>query len=370
MKSRAILHVGALVVMCLAMAEAAVYAASGSGGATAGRSQNIIVEPGTPPPPPPPAPPVDYGFDVDVWTDQRAYNPGDLIRINFRATRPCYVYIFDTDTRGVTHQIFPNYFDADNLVFPGRRYFIPDSKYRLRVTGPPGTEQLRIVAVRYRAVGFEKQHRFNAQDPFPTYSEGSAGFMRSYQKLEKGPAAPATPPPPPKTVKSAPGTGPSTAEVTQEPAAPGRSEAIVGEATAGPKAIVVEPNPPTRPTYDRDTVEADWAFEVVEPSVEPTPPPPPPEPVPYEPPVSAPVYGMMRVTSAPSGARVVVDGTLIGYTPVVLQTLDPGVHSVEISMRGFYSFSQNIQVNVGRTTVVNVRLQPVSRVRWGFGIGY
>jgi hypothetical protein len=61
---------------------------------------------------------------------------------------------------------------------------------------------------------------------------------------------------------------------------------------------------------------------------------------------------------------------LAGYTPVLLQTLEPGVHSLEISMRGYYTFSQNLQVNVGRTTVVNVRLEPVRRVRWGVGFGY
>ncbi|MBM3333426.1 PEGA domain-containing protein, partial [Candidatus Sumerlaeota bacterium] len=69
----------------------------------------------------------------------------------------------------------------------------------------------------------------------------------------------------------------------------------------------------------------------------------------------------------PSGARVTVNGILRGYTPLLLTTVAPGAHSVEIALPGHRTFTRNVEVAPGQTTVVNVRLQPRGP-SWFFGL--
>ena len=86
-------------------------------------------------------------LEVDVWTDQDSYYIGDRIDVYFHVNRDAYVYIFNTDTHGVTRQIFPNYYDRDNYVRGGVVYTIPDRGYSLEITGPTGREYVRAIAV-------------------------------------------------------------------------------------------------------------------------------------------------------------------------------------------------------------------------------
>jgi len=358
MRAEEIKQVVAVVAFAVILAVTAVFAASKEAGqpgkAPESGRESIVIEPRvTPVPPVPPLPPTEYGFTADIWADQQVYTVGDLIRINFRVSRPCYVYIFDTDTRGVTHQIFPNYFDPENEVVPGRRYFIPDSTYRLRVTGPPGTEMLRIVAVRYRASLYEDQHQFTPQDPFPTYPEGSRGFLREYQRQEKGPAASATPKSEMRTRRGdeQKSLSPSRKEVSGAEAGARRPESIRVEPNPSPpQTIVVEPG--GEPTYDRDYAEAYTTFRVTDPYVQ-----------------QAPTYGQLDIRSRPSGARVFVDGVFRGYTPVTVNYLPAGIHSVRVELPGYIPFVKEITVPEGRTAVVDVRLRPTGP-RWSFDFGF
>src|SRR3970282_175673 len=89
-------------------------------------------------------------LDIDVWVDRgngATYNPGEDIRIHFRTTRDAFVVIYNVDTRGYVHLLYP-YDYRDSRFAEGRRtYSIPSSRddYDLIVDGPAGTE--RIVAI-------------------------------------------------------------------------------------------------------------------------------------------------------------------------------------------------------------------------------
>jgi len=90
-------------------------------------------------------------LDVFVWPDRgidAIYYPGDPIRIFFEVTRDCYVVIYDIDTRGRLHILFP--FDPwqDNFVEAGRVYELPGDwdNFRLTVDGPTGTEYVQAIA--------------------------------------------------------------------------------------------------------------------------------------------------------------------------------------------------------------------------------
>ncbi|MGB8656374.1 MAG: DUF4384 domain-containing protein [Candidatus Zixiibacteriota bacterium] len=93
----------------------------------------------------------DPHLDVKVWVDKgggATYSPGEQIRVYFQASRDCYVVIYNIDTRGYTHLLYPCGGRADAYVEGGRVYRIPDKldDYDLTVDGPNGVEYIQAVA--------------------------------------------------------------------------------------------------------------------------------------------------------------------------------------------------------------------------------
>lgn len=92
-------------------------------------------------------------LEVEIWTDKgpgARYCVGEEIEIYFRTSADAYVAVFDTDTRGDTHRLFPNRYDREHFVRGGRTYRLPAKGYRFEVEGPPGVETLRVVAAESR----------------------------------------------------------------------------------------------------------------------------------------------------------------------------------------------------------------------------
>ena len=129
----------------------------------------------TPVPVQPPVyyPPVAYcppsNINVSLWTDRSFYDVGDELRLNVRVNQDAYVYIFNTDSCGVTRRIFPNPWDNDNYLQRGRTYRFPDrSRYAFLVEGPGGREELTVVAVSDHGGWIEQEYcRLDPRDPFP-----------------------------------------------------------------------------------------------------------------------------------------------------------------------------------------------------------
>jgi hypothetical protein len=112
-------------------------------------------------------------LDIRVWTGQSTYEVGDSARIYFRTNRDAYVYIYSTDPRGVTTQIFPNYYDRENWVEGGRNYRLPRGNYRMRITPPTGREVITAYAVAARSSG-RGPRRSSSENPFPRSSSPQA----------------------------------------------------------------------------------------------------------------------------------------------------------------------------------------------------
>src|SRR4030067_1077838 len=84
------------------------------------------------------------GLDIDVWVDRgngATYNPGDDIRIHFKTNRDAFVVIYNVDTRGYVHLLYPYDYRESRFVEGRNTYSIPPSRddYDLIVDGPGGT---------------------------------------------------------------------------------------------------------------------------------------------------------------------------------------------------------------------------------------
>lgn len=90
-------------------------------------------------------------LDIEVWVDKgegATYYPGEKIKVYFKASRDCYVVLYNIDTKGYVSLLYPNDRSDDCYVEGGRTYRIPDrlDDYDLTVDGPEGTEYMQAVA--------------------------------------------------------------------------------------------------------------------------------------------------------------------------------------------------------------------------------
>jgi hypothetical protein len=93
-------------------------------------------------------------LDVDVWINKDEggiYRPGESMRVYFRANADCYVLVFNVDTEGYIHLVYPYGPEDAPSVEGGRAYRIPSRSdpYDLVADGPPGVEYVVAVASPY-----------------------------------------------------------------------------------------------------------------------------------------------------------------------------------------------------------------------------
>jgi len=90
-------------------------------------------------------------LDIEVWinkADGSTYYPGEDIKVYFRASRDCYVVVYNLDTRGYVNVLYPYSSEDDRYVEGGRVYGVPGryDDYSLTVDGPSGIEYIQAVA--------------------------------------------------------------------------------------------------------------------------------------------------------------------------------------------------------------------------------
>ncbi|MBI4364093.1 MAG: DUF4384 domain-containing protein, partial [Candidatus Latescibacteria bacterium] len=90
-------------------------------------------------------------LDVDVWINKDeggVYRPGESMRVYFRTNGDSHVLVFNIDTDGYVHLIYPYGGGDTPFVEGGRSYRIParSDPYDLVADGPPGIEYVVAVA--------------------------------------------------------------------------------------------------------------------------------------------------------------------------------------------------------------------------------
>jgi hypothetical protein len=79
---------------------------------------------------------------------------------------------------------------------------------------------------------------------------------------------------------------------------------------------------------------------------------------PAQPVEPAPTTGTLRLTSNPSGAQVMLDGTAVGTTPLTLESLEAGAYEVAFSRSGYDTSQMSVTVSPGEERRVEAALSP------------
>jgi peptidoglycan hydrolase-like protein with peptidoglycan-binding domain len=97
--------------------------------------------------PPKPAAKAELG-EVKLWLSKQAFKIGEPMEIFFEVTRPMFVRIVTINSAGQLSTLFPNPYQNDNYVRPGKTYRIPPtgSPVSLTVGAPEGTDKIRVIA--------------------------------------------------------------------------------------------------------------------------------------------------------------------------------------------------------------------------------
>lgn len=134
-------------------------------------------------------PDLEHLVEVEIWTDRgdnSRYCTGDSIEIFFRTNVDAWVAIYDVDTRGKTHRLFPSRSAPDNFVRGGEVHRLP-SRYghHFEVEGPAGWETLRAVASTDRRALYD--HGYTPAHYRPTIKPLFGGDSPSLKRIHEVP---------------------------------------------------------------------------------------------------------------------------------------------------------------------------------------
>lgn len=69
----------------------------------------------------------------------------------------------------------------------------------------------------------------------------------------------------------------------------------------------------------------------------------------------------LKVSSNVRGAQVLVDGEVIGQTPLLREGIAPGAHTIEVRSEGFTSWTAKVDMEPKGRTLFNVELKPLPK---------
>ncbi len=86
--------------------------------------------------------------EVKVWTNKQEFTIGEPMEIFFEVSQPMFVRIVTVNSAGKMATLFPNPYQNDNFVRPGKTFRIPPlgSPVSLKVGAPVGVDKIRAAA--------------------------------------------------------------------------------------------------------------------------------------------------------------------------------------------------------------------------------
>jgi hypothetical protein len=91
------------------------------------------------------------GAGIDVWTNKEeggVYRQGEPMRVSFRTSTDAFVLIYNIDTEGYIHLVYPYGPEDDDRIEGGVTYQVPsrDDPYEMVADGPTGVEYIVAIA--------------------------------------------------------------------------------------------------------------------------------------------------------------------------------------------------------------------------------
>ncbi|MGH1418257.1 MAG: DUF4384 domain-containing protein [Hyphomicrobiaceae bacterium] len=79
--------------------------------------------------------PLEPSGELFLWTDKLHYKAGDLAVVHAATSTTCFLTVFGVDGNGNTTVLFPNDFDQNNKLVPGREIMVPEptAPFQLRI---------------------------------------------------------------------------------------------------------------------------------------------------------------------------------------------------------------------------------------------
>ncbi len=287
------------------------------------------------------------GFKVSVSVPKQTYYIGENIKIYIRPTANCYVAVYDIDTRGVVRLIFPNKYSPSNYLPANVTRVLPDKPtYSLKVGGPAGTEQILVIASKTPTIIppalFEKAKR----SLFPTVG-GNPPALKTFIG---------------KVVSVIPNNlwtvgsvtfyvkeRPQVASITVNTAPPGASVYLDG-ILRGKTPLTISTNPGTHnlkislsgyktivTTFSLGAGQRKTMSYTLQRVVQ---------------------YGTLKIDSNPQGAKVYIDGTYKGATPLSISSVRAGTHEVKVIKSGYQTWRENVYVGPNDIARVYATLVP------------
>jgi len=230
------------------------------------------------------------GFKIKIWVDKgcgKTYYTGEKLTIYFSSNKDCYLTLFDFTPGGGVRLLLPNRYRKSNFFEANKVYAIPSKSdnFEFEVTPPPGREMIKAVATarpwwfisNKEILRYYKAH---PKEKYPIISRSEEEFSAKFNE----------------------------------------------ETKVIPRA---------------NLAMASCTFYVISKVV--------------------PKYGKIKITSSPSNAKVYLDGSYRGKTPLTISNVKVGEYNIKVTKTDYYDWSKTIQVKWNTTTYVSAQLKPIPK---------
>ncbi len=291
-------------------------------------------------------------FSLRLWLDKdrgATFTPGERIKIFFQASRDSYVTIYNYDTEGRVKIIFPNQHMRNHFVRAGE---VNSVEGIIAPNTKPGIEYVQGFAITRPILLSEREQNLISKEFMPEISKDYRTFTHQIKAIIQ--------PLPPTawtssnilsyTVRSV--TPPTTYGRIIATSHPQRAEVYLDNVYRGTTPLNLD-----RITSGQHWIKfimsgyQEWSSYIsVSPSRTTT---VSADLVPY------PSYGSISVYSDPQGAKLYLDNTYKGLTPLFIEKISPGQYWVKLVKSGYQDWEKNITVSPALTRTISADLVPL-----------
>lgn len=123
-------------------------------------------------------------FKVSAWVNKESltYAPGEEVVFTVQSNRDAYLTLLNIGTSGKVHIIFPNKHQQDNFVRAGQPVKVPapGGPFSYRVSGPAGTEVVKVIATQSE-LNLAKGQEVRPAGPFKTFAKGAEALAKDIE---------------------------------------------------------------------------------------------------------------------------------------------------------------------------------------------